>query len=255
MWVDTHAHLNMDVFDRERKGVIQRAEEVGVGMIVDVGTDAKSSRKAVENSEEYDIVWAAVGVHPHDAGEMKTREFFEIERLLDHPKVVAVGEIGLDYHYDFSPREIQRSVFRRQLSLATERNFPVIIHVREAMGEALSIVSDLKGAFPRGVFHCFSGTGEEVSEILGKDFFISFTGVVTFKNFARWDVVRSIPLEKLLLETDAPYMAPVPCRGRQNEPAFLIHTAKVLAGVYGMEMEELAHITTSNAKTLFKRNG
>lgn len=252
VFVDTHAHLNLDLFDSDRDEVVQRAREAGVEMILDVGTDLKSSRRAVEDCERHDGVYAVVGIHPHDASRMKGKgDLSEIEKLLDHPKVVGVGEIGLDYHYDFSPREIQQEVFARQLRLAKGRGLPVVVHVRKAMQDGLKILGESGDPPWEGVFHCFGGTVEDVPKVLEMGFFISFTGVVTFRNFRNFDKIRGVPLERLLLETDAPYMAPVPHRGRRNEPCFLVHTARLLAEVYGVGEERLAEVTTANARILF----
>jgi len=250
VWVDTHSHLNLDRFDNDRDAVIQRAAEAGVDMILDVGNDLETSRRAVKNSEKYDDVYATVGIHPHDASSMKEIDLSEIEKFLDHPKVVAVGEIGLDYHYDFSPREIQKKIFAQQLQLARERDLPVVVHMRKAMQDGLKVLDESGDPPWKGVFHCFGGTVYDVPRVLERGFHISFTGVVTFKNFKKNEMIREVPLKRLLLETDAPYMAPVPHRGERNEPCFLVHTAKAVAKVYGVEEERLAEVTTTNARTL-----
>ncbi len=251
MLIDTHAHLNSQPFDGDREEVIQRAKEADVQVILDVGTDLETSRKAVGYSEKIDGLYAAVGIHPHDAAKAGKQDLNEITRLLDHPKVVGLGEIGLDYHYHFSPAEIQQEIFSKQLRLAQEKNKPVIIHIREAMQDGLVII-DHSGKSPwKGVFHCYGGTVEDIPLVLKKGFFISFTGVVTFHNFKNVEKIRAVPLDRLLLETDAPFMTPVPYRGKRNEPCFLIHTAKTLADLYGIDYEELTKITSSNARMLF----
>jgi len=251
MLIDTHAHLNMDVFNSDRKEVIQRADEAGVKAIIDIGTDLETSRKAVKIAEQHENVYAAVGCHPHDSVKIASEEIKEIKHLVSHTKVVALGEIGLDYHYDFSPPEVQKKIFMLQLSYAHEQQLPVIIHIREAFEEGLEII-DSAGEPPwRGVFHCFGGSSHDVEEVLKRGFHVSFTGVVSFKNFSKRDVVQTVPIDRLLLETDAPYMAPVPLRGKRNEPAFLTHTAESLADIYQMDRHTLAEMTTANAHRLF----
>ncbi|MBN2030376.1 TatD family hydrolase [bacterium] len=251
MLIDTHAHLNLTPFDGDRESVVRRAKEAGVEMIVDVGTDLETSRKAIQNSQLIEGVCAAVGIHPHDSVKAGKKDLDKIEKWLDDPEVIAVGEIGLDYHYDFSPPEIQQELFSKQLLMAQEKGFPVIIHMREAMQDGLETI-DRSGKAPwKGVFHCYGGTVEEVHTVIERGFFVSFTGVVTFPNFKNIEKIRAVPLERLLLETDAPYMAPVPHRGKRNEPGFLIHTASALAAIYGIDYETLAEVTTANARRLF----
>lgn len=251
MLIDTHTHLNLKSFDNDRLEVVQRAREADVEIVLDVGTDLKTSRKAVQNSQQIKGVYAAVGIHPHDSAKVGKQDIAEIRKLLDHPKVVGLGEIGLDYHYQFSPADIQQEMFSMQLRLAQEKNMPVIVHMREAMQNGLKII-DRSGKAPwKGVFHCYGGTVEDVQSIIERGFYISFTGVVTFHNFRDIEKVRAVPLDRLLLETDTPYMTPVPHRGKRNEPGFLIHTARVLADIYKIEYEELAEVTTSNARMLF----
>ena len=251
MLIDTHTHLNSQPFDDDREEVVQRAKEADVQVILDVGTDLETSRKAVEYSEKIDGLCAAVGIHPHDAAKAGKQDLTEIKKLLDYPKVVGLGEIGLDYHYHFSPAEIQQEIFSKQLCMAQEKDKPVIIHIREAMQDGLEILNRSGKPPWKGVFHCYGGTVEDIPSVLARGFFISFTGVVTFHNFKNVEKIRAVPLDRLLLETDAPYMTPVPHRGKRNEPCFLIHTAKILADLYDIDYEELARITTSNARMLF----
>jgi len=251
MIIDTHAHLNMNEFENDLGDVVKRAAAADVGVILDVATDLKSSRKAVKNSKKYREIYAAVGFHPHEAVNVKEEDWVELEKLLMHPNVVAVGEIGLDYHYDFSPRDIQREVFLRQLKLAKKRDLPVIIHIREAMKDGLSVFDrcgDLKG---RGVFHCFGGEETDVRKVLERGFYISFTGVVTFKNYTKKNIVRIVPIGRILLETDAPFMAPVPMRGKRNEPGFIVHTAQRIAETMGVTYGTISVATTVNAEALF----
>jgi TatD DNase family protein len=252
MLADTHAHLNMKEFDPDRESVLERAADSGVEWILDVGTDLESSRKAVREAACLKTVFAAAGVHPHAALAVNPSVLSELETLLSSPKVKALGEIGLDYHYDFSPRSVQRDAFRAQLEMALSRRMPVIIHVREAMADALDILHAFSADGWEGVFHCFSGNSEDASRLIRMGFHISFTGVVTFPNFGKFDAVRQVPLNRLLLETDAPYMTPVPHRGKRNEPAFLTFTAAKLSEILGVEPNFLAAQTTRNALTLFR---
>jgi len=251
MLVDTHAHLNAEVFDPDRDRVVQRALDSGIGWIVDVGTDLHTSRAAVRIAETHGRVVAAVGIHPHDAAATFEGDFSELEALLAHPRVRAVGEIGLDYHYRVSPPTVQKSVFEKQLHLADSKRLPVIVHVREAMPDALDTIRRVRTEGWRGVFHCFGGEPGDIPEILRMGFCLSFTGVVTFANFTKANAVRAVPLERLLLETDAPYMAPVPWRGRRNEPGYLPHTVRALSAMLHIPEECLVEETTRNAAELF----
>ena len=195
-------------------------------------------------------MYSAAGVHPHEAADAGEKDMPVLKELLRRQKTAALGEIGLDYHYDFSPREQQHHLFRIQLKLARETGMPVIIHVREAMGDALRII-DEEGNGIRGVFHCFGGNGTDAAEVLARGFYISFTGVVTFKNFKRYDAVDAVPLERLLLETDAPYMAPAPFRGKRNEPGFMIKTAEKIAAVKQTPLEMVRDAAAENSRDLF----
>ena len=242
----------MDKFDTDREEVIQRALDAGIKIIIDVGTDLESSEKAVKNSEKFQEVRAVVGIHPHEAARVKENDLQKIEKLLEHPKVVGIGEIGLDYYYDFSPREIQKKIFFKQLCIAQKRELPVVIHVRKAMKDAMEILDTVGDLPAKGVFHCFSGTADDAHRVLEMGFFISFTGVVTFNSFKNFDKIREVPINKLLLETDSPYMTPVPHRGKRNEPCFLIHTARKLSEIYGIGLDNLTETTTKNAETFFK---
>jgi len=252
MLVDTHAHLNAAEFDEDRTIVIERAVKSGVERMVDVATDLHTALKALQTAESYESVRATVGIHPHDAAKAKESDFIELERLLSHPRAAALGEIGLDYHYEFSPRHVQKDVFLRQLRIAVLQEKPVIIHVREAMADVLAVLKSFPIPKWEGVFHCFNGTAGDVGAVLDLGFHVSFTGVVTFPNFKKLDVVRRVPLDRLLVETDAPYMTPVPHRGKRNEPAFLVHTAQRLAVLYALTPERFSEQTTLNALRLFR---
>jgi TatD DNase family protein len=248
--VDTHAHLDHGRFAADRDAVLARARDAGVGLIVTVASDLASARAAIHLAERHGSVFAAVGVHPHDAAGAGPGYLDELRRLARHPRVVAVGEIGLDYHYDFSPRPVQREVMAAQLELAAEVNLPVIVHCRETFEDTCALLRD--GRWPRAVMHCFSGDWAEAETFLDLGCFISLAGVVTFKGAQTLcEVAEKVPEDRLLLETDAPYLAPVPWRGRRNEPAYLRHTAEYVAGLRGLTPERLAAITTANARAFF----
>jgi TatD DNase family protein len=249
--IDTHAHLNSDVFHEDLGEVLSRAAQAGVEKVIDVGIDDRTSAQAVENSRSHPSVFAAIGIHPHEASRTGIRGIPVLEKWFSDPKVVALGEIGLDFHYNFSPRAAQIDVFARQIVLAKERNLPVIVHSRKAMQDVLRVLDECGSNPWRGVFHCFDGTPGEAAEVLARGFHISFTGVVTFKNFSNHETVLLVPLDRLLLETDSPYMTPVPFRGRRNEPCYLRHTAEFLAKAYGVATERLIDITSGNAASLF----
>lgn len=255
MLVDTHAHIHDEPFEHDLNDVVRNAKEAGVQMVIDIGVDLKTSNMAVANADAYPEVYAAVGVHPHEASYWNASVKSELKSLFTHPKVVAMGEIGLDYHYHFSTSEEQTRAFDDQLRLARTSGMPVIIHSREAMDDTLAQIKSVATGGWQGVFHCYGDTEKEIPEILELGFYVSFTGVVTFRNFDRWEVVRAVPLDRLLLETDAPYMAPVPLRGRRNEPAFLVHTAQCLADFHRLSLGELAEQTTQNAIRLFGLKG
>ncbi|MBN1894025.1 TatD family hydrolase [bacterium] len=250
MIIDTHSHLNMAMFDPDLAEVLTRAEENGVSAVIDVGTDIPTSRKAAANASD-PRVYAACGIHPHETSKAAPSDLEELRDLLGRPRTVALGEIGLDYHYDFSPPDVQKRWFTLQLKLARELKVPVIVHVREAMDDALKLIDAVSGDLWQGVFHCYGGTAEQAGMVLSRGFHISFTGVVTFRNFRAFDAVRSVPLNCMLLETDCPYMTPVPLRGKRNEPAFLPHIVERLAGIIEVSPAELARLTTENAVRLF----
>ena len=252
MLIDSHAHLEMKEFDSDREEVISRAGDEGIDFIVTVGTNLNLSIKAVDLAERNENIYAAVGVHPHDVAQTDENTWKELKELIDthRERIVAYGEIGLDFFRNISPREKQLEVFGRQLELAHELDLPVIIHDREAHQQTLEIVraSNVR----RGVFHCFSGDYEMAKQCIDLGFYISIPGVVTFdKAKTIQDVVERVPLSSLLLETDAPYLAPVPHRGKRNEPSFIIHTAKKVAQIKNISWTEVAQTTSRNAMNLF----
>jgi hydrolase, TatD family len=256
--IDSHCHIDGEAFDSDRDDVVLRAREAGIAAMLNVGTGNPHNgeiERAVRTAERYENVFAAVGVHPHDAKLYDDEAEKHLIGLIESSdKVIAWGEIGLDFYYDHSPREVQREVFRRQLRAARRLNLPVIIHSREADEETVEILTEeCSGAdFRGGVMHCFGGTAETAEKLLKLGFLISFAGNVTFKKAENLrEAARVVPLEKLLVETDCPFLTPVPLRGKRNEPAFAVHTAKFLAEFYGIEVEKLAERTTRNFLDFF----
>lgn len=249
---DTHAHYDADQFASDREAVLTALPAAGVGLVVDPGCDVASSREAVALAERFDHVYAAVGIHPEDCDGCTDADFDVIRELCRREKVVAVGEIGLDYYWkENPPRDFQEQVFRRQIELALELDLPVIIHDREAHGDSLRIVLDYPGL--RGVFHCFSGSPEMAQELLKRGWYLGFDGPITYKNARRAPEVAAItPLERMVVETDAPYLSPVPVRGRRNDSRYLPHVIAKLAEWKGVTPEEMTRITCENGKRLFR---
>jgi TatD DNase family protein len=257
--VDSHCHVDGSDFDADRDAVIQRAENANVRFMLCVGTGEPASgsfERAVKLAETHENVFAAIGVHPHDA---KTYDEKAERQLIDlaksSKKVVAWGEIGLDFYYDHSPPEIQTEVFRRQIGIARDLRLPIIIHSRDADVETVQVLTEecSRPDFPGGVMHCFGGTAAMAEELMQIGFYISFAGNVTFKKADNLrEAARVVPLEKLLVETDCPYLAPVPLRGKRNEPAFVVETAKFLADFKGVELGDLAQATTKNFFRVFR---
>jgi TatD DNase family protein len=251
MLIDSHAHLDMEDFDADRDLVINRARLGGVARIVTIGIDLASSRKAIEIAKKYDFVYATVGCHPHNANEADVRDLEKLRALTSEPKVVAWGEIGLDFFRRHSPPDKQVKAFERQLDIAFEQDLPVIIHDRDAHTDLLSILKNRKRLY-RGVIHCFSGNYDLAMALIEMGFCISFPGTVTYKNAADTQTAASrIPLERLLVETDCPYLTPVPFRGKRNEPLYVKHTAEKIAQLRQMELDQLADATSANTIRLF----
>ncbi len=252
MLVDTHAHLQWASFDRDLEEVLDRARKAGIRYIVNIGFDLEGSRKAVELAEEYEGLYATVGIHPHNANKFTERVSSELSELSENPKVVAIGEIGLDYYRDLSPRQVQKEVFEAQLSLAEELNLPVVIHNRDAHADTLKKLSRFRGRIA-GVMHCFSGSKEMAQGCIKLNFYLSFAGPITFPNSRRLQgIVKWLDLNKMLLETDSPWLAPQEVRGKRNEPAFLPFIARKIAKLKGISTDELGEATTVNAKELFQ---
>ena len=250
MLFDTHAHYYDRAFDADRDEVLSALPGSGVGLVLCPGCDLPTSREAIALAERYPHVYAAAGVHPEDALNLPENWLTELERLTRHPKVKAIGEIGLDYYWKEVPRDLQKEVFRAQLTLATQLNLPVIVHDREAHGDCLSIVQD----FPqvRGVFHCYSGSTEDAKQLVKWGWHLSFTGTITFKNARKApEVIQAVPLERLMVETDAPYMAPTPYRGKRCDSRYVYRMAETIAEIKGLSAAEVERITTENGKRLF----
>ncbi len=250
MLFDSHAHYDDHRFDRDRDELLSQMRQCGVGRILNAGCDLASSRASVELAKRYDFLWAAVGSHPDDAGHVDDGTLDAYRTLAAEERVVAIGEIGLDYHYEDVPRAVQQEAFARQLALAQELGLPVIVHEREAHADAMEIVD----AYPdvRGVFHCFSGALEMARWLLHRGWYLGFTGVLTFKNARKaLEVAENVPLHRILLETDCPYMAPEPYRGKRCDSTMLAQTATRLAALRGITPEEAAQTTWDNASTLF----
>jgi len=249
---DSHAHLNDEQFFEDLDEVVRRAAGAGVSRIVNVGIDEKTSALALDQAARYPGVYATAGLHPHDAAKLSESTMAFFDGLASDPKVVAVGETGLDYHYEHSPRETQRRVFELHLRLADTLRLPAVIHCRKAYADLVEILRNFyhPGHTP-WLVHCFSGNMEDLEALIGLDCYFSLGGSITFKNFSKGDVVRRVPGDRLLLETDCPYLAPVPRRGKRNEPAWMAHTAEVLAGMRGVGMEEISGITCGNFERFF----
>lgn len=249
---DTHVHLNARQFKSDYEEVIQNAQDIGVKYMVVVGFDDETIPLAIKIAEQYEHIYAAVGWHPVSAIDYTDEHYDMLKQLSDHPKVVAIGEMGLDYHWDTSPKDVQEKVFRSQIKLAKEVNLPIIIHNRDATTDVIRILKEEHAQEAGGVMHCFNGTKEEMNECIEMNFYISFAGPVTFKNAKDLkEVAKVAPLDRLLIETDAPYLAPHPYRGKRNEPAFVKLVAEEIAQLKGLSYEKIAEKTTENARHFF----
>ena len=251
MLFDTHAHLDDSAFDADRAALLAALPGAGLSFVMNPGCSLASSRAAVALAEQYPYVYAAVGSHPDAADEVNDETIQAYRALAKHPRVLAIGEIGLDYHYEDIPRAIQQQAFRAQLALAAELDLPVIVHDPEAHADCLAII----GAYPQvtGVFHCFSGSAEMAKELVSKGWYIGFTGVLTFKNARKaLEVAAALPLERIVLETDCPYMSPEPFRGKRNDPGKLYRMAQALAALRSLSEEEIQRITLENGRRLYR---
>jgi TatD DNase family protein len=258
MLVDTHTHLDDARYESEREAMIMRAREAGVDTMITIGCDLATSQAAVKLAEQYPFIYASVGVHPHEVKHITDGWYDEFRRLASgNGKVVAYGEIGLDYHYNHSSPEEQRVRFREQIQLARELSLPVIIHTREAQDDTVRILREQRASEIGGVFHCFSGDAWLAKEALDLGFYLSFSGILTFQNATMLrEIARTVPADRLLIETDCPYLTPTPHRGKRNEPAYVKHVAEVLAKIkmedVPLTAEDVGCITSENARRLFK---
>ncbi len=267
MIIDSHAHLYSEDFNSDRDDVLRRAKDAGIEAIVVPGTTVETSRQSVALAQQHEFLYACVGIHPHDASTASPEALAQIEALSKGDRVVAIGEIGLDYHYDLSPRDVQRVAFRKQIEIAVRRNLPIVVHTRESVNEALAIVEEAVRQNPnwnvdganvharvpalRGVFHCFPGGAEDVWRLLDLGFLVSYPGIVTFKNSPVVETIRKIGFDHILLETDSPYLSPVPLRGKRNEPANVVLVARKIAEIFGADVDDVVRSARYNTKKLF----
>jgi len=252
MLIDSHAHLDMPEFDKDRDEVIQRARDNGIDYILAVGIDIESCRQAVALAEEFEQIYATVGIHPHNAKDVDETSYELLKTFARHDNVCALGEMGLDFFRNHSPRDTQLKRFRELIALARELELPVVVHDRDAHQETLAILKEEKAFEVGGVIHCFSGDYEMAVKCVDMGFYISIPGTVTFKKATLLrEVVHKLPLERILVETDAPFLAPVPFRGKRNEPSYVQYVAEKIATIKGIDFEEVAEVTSQNTKTLF----
>ena len=251
MLIDTHAHLDFDRFDEDREEMLKRAVDAGVREIINVGADMESSRNSLDLAQDYDFIYACVGVHPHEAKTFTADDYKELKELAQAEEVIAIGEIGLDYHYDNSPREKQQEIFKEQLKLAKEVELPVVIHSRDAKDDTLRILKEYANDLT-GVMHCYGYDLPTAKEVFDLGFYISFGGIITFNSTSGVrKMIKKLPLEKIILETDAPYLTPEPHRGQRNESKYVKEVAEKMAEIKNMPLAEVAEITTNNAHQLF----
>jgi TatD DNase family protein len=252
MLIDSHAHLNDERFEEDRDILIKDLEKNGVELVLNIGFDLESSKESIDLAKKYNMIYAAIGTHPHDVKDMTEETLDAYMELSKYEKVLAIGEIGLDYHYDNSPRDLQKKWFREQIRLAKSLDLPYIVHDREAHADIYNIMKEELYSGVRGILHCYSGDVELAQEFIKMGFMISLAGPLTFKNSkAAKRVAYAIPLEHLLIETDAPYLAPEPNRGKRNEPAYVRYVAEEIARCKGIEYDEVVRQTNSNFKKLF----
>jgi TatD DNase family protein len=267
MYIDSHAHLFYEDFKNDIDDVVRRAQDAGVEACIVPGTTLETSRESIELAQKYSFVYACVGFHPHESSTATDSDLSEIEALSVEKKVVGIGEIGLDFHYDFSPRETQERVFNDQIGIAARRNLPIVVHTRESMDRTLQIVTgsvaqhsgwegkpgaEGNGSLAgRGVFHCFTGTSDDAEKLFRLGFYVSYPGIVTFKNSPVLTTLKTIGAKNIMLETDSPYLAPVPFRGKRNEPAHVVHVANKIAELLNTEPSQVGAVTSKNARSLF----
>ena len=251
MFFDTHCHLTDDAFAADRDEVIARAVAAGVERMVTICSDARDLEAVLALARGHDAVWGTAGIHPHEARHSSPDALVRVrEAVAGEPRIRAIGECGLDFHYDHSPRDVQRAVFRAQLKLAAELGRPVIVHAREADADTAHLIREFRGRVT-GVLHCFSGGSELLEVGLDAGWYVSFAGMVTFSRYDGRELLRAVPADRLLVETDSPYLAPTPHRGKRNEPAFVVRVAEAVAQLRGEPLEEVAHATTATARALY----
>lgn len=257
MLVDSHCHLNYDDFKEDFDAVLERAKQMDVGTLLTISTKLSEAQKIIKLAESHDSIFCTVGVHPHDVEQEGVASVEDLVELTKHPKVVGIGETGLDYYYEHSPKDAQKESFRNHIRAAAQTNLPLVIHSRSAEDDILQILQEenVSGQTHPGVIHCFSGTEAFAQQTLAMNFYISISGIITFKKAEelRHIVEHTVPMERLLVETDAPYLAPVPYRGKRNEPSFVVHTAEKVAELKQCPFSELAKVTTDNFFTLFSK--
>lgn len=252
MLIDSHAHLDDRRFNKDRDKLIKSLKQNDISLVINIGADVSTSIKSVKLAEKYENIYAAVGVHPHSAKEMDDSTIEVLRAFAKRDKVVAIGEIGLDFHYDNSPRDVQRKRFIEQIGLAKELDLPIVVHSRDADQETFDILKEEADEKLRGVLHCYSGNAEMAKEYIDLGFYISLAGPVTFKNARKpKEVAKSVPIDKLLIETDAPYLTPEPHRGKRNEPIYVRHVASMIAELRDMSFGDVGRITSENTKRLF----
>lgn len=254
MIIDSHAHINDERLKDEKEEIISTLGDSGIEKIIEVGYDFESSKAAYELSQKYDMIYSAVGIHPHDAKSRKESDYDYFRSVASNKKVVAIGEIGLDYFYDLSERDIQKKIFKEEIELADELKMPIIIHLRDAFGDIAEILKDMKRYLNSGVLiHCYTGSREFLHELNKYDCYYAFGGAVTFKNAHKEEVVRGVPIERLLIETDCPYMTPVPYRGKPNRPQYVTYVLQKLSEILNISYDELGKITYDNTLRLFPK--
>lgn len=251
MFFESHAHLYFEHYDEDRDKLITDLLSSEIEGIISVGVDIETSYKSIKLAEKYEKIYAACGLHPTDLKSNSDDDIKELRELLKHDKVVALGETGLDLYWNKVPLETQRKYFIRQLELALEEDYPVIIHSRDAEQETLKVINEVSDKYS-GVFHCYAGSTETALQLIEKGFYISFTGNITYKNNDREEVIKALPLDKLLLETDSPFLTPVPFRGKRNDPSKLRYIAQKIADLKNISIEEVAKVTSENTRKLFK---
>lgn len=250
--IDSHCHLDFKDFNKNRDEVIKNARDAGIHTLINIGADLESSERSVQLAEKHKMIYATVGVHPHDAKTLDQSTYNKIKELTTHKKVVGIGEIGLDYYRDLSPRNIQKDAFRKQLEMAIELNLPVVVHTRESFNDTLEIIKDYSRDIPGGVFHCFPGTIDDAFKVISLGFVISVGGVVTFNKAKMADVAAEVPLDKLILETDSPYLTPVPFRGKQNQPAYVKYVYEKVTQLREISFTDLEKTVDRTCQKLFR---